>query len=919
MIYVEVFPNSGHHYNFVPIAPEILERLPHIKDICDREDQPWRPINSHWVRGRFGKNNDVMGVWIAVESNLGDIQRGSIYEPRRAATPEDGVEASSQSPYAAENIDGLPEERIIKIQVPVSRDSQQAVDIAEFCIVWKKPAGDPIDVDLVVDFGNARTVVLALENVPTAGGKLAAICRPIRFLPKGREYERFSGKVAEDPLAIVDSWFVLQEPIFSNLEPTNPKFKPSVQLEIVEREVASGLLGQTKTTQQEKFITTRVPQLFVELSHVLQGQRAVELLAELDLDQGGNYALSSPKRYLWDNEPMSQTSDAWWTMILNEWTAKAWSRATLPKLAGSCMRFIYPDGVDWLIEEAPNEKANPTQRPSASPERPTYPRAEAMTWAALGIIELAYREITSQNWRAGNQPYIPRRLRNILVTFPPGWVSQELEIYRQKWQKAIDIFALGHLRDRRGTALGGDRPRLRMEINEAVAAQLPLLFAEIRRTGDLGENWMMLYGKGTGRDAQIRVMNVDIGGGTTDISVVQYRDRQHGDGIELETALLFKDSASIAGDALTREVIESVLLPSLGKPFEEISEELEIFENIFSHPHERASEKAKWSRIVRLVFLPIVHQWYKDITKGQYGDPETGEAWAPASKMEHRNTLVDLASLREFNEICRLAGLQEEVMPENQPIEYEPSQIEACVSSCLAPLFRSLAKYVTALECDLVLLSGKPSELPRVKELLIDYLPLLPQRVLQSKNYPVGDWYPLSPDGRISDAKSVAAAGAALYLAIQNGLIPNWKIGKSYHLQVMTRNTWGAMPTQLNPYKFSEIYLPSAADTASVDVRVGTLIGRKLLPSASRPVQTYLFRWKKQELNTYPAYRILLNVTLQRIPPEKAEHTESLRLIDVKGTMGGKEVWMEDVELKLWTLEGDEFWTDTGRFEIKWP
>jgi hypothetical protein len=75
---------------------------------------------------------------------------------------------------------------------------------------------------------------------------------------------------------------------------------------------------------------------------------------------------------------------------------------------------------------------------------------------------------------------------------------------------------------------------------------------------------------------------------------------------------------------------------------------------------------------------------------------------------------------------------------------------------------QSLAKYVTAFGVDLITLSGKPSELPQVKGLLEDYLPVLPQRVLQAKNYPAGDWYPMSSNTTINDAKTVTAVGAAL-------------------------------------------------------------------------------------------------------------------------------------------------------------
>ena len=40
-------------------------------------------------------------------------------------------------------------------------------------------------------------------------------------------------------------------------------------------------------------------------------------------------------------------------------------------------------------------------------------------------------------------------MASVTVTFPPGWTAQELEAYRRKWQKALDIFTLTHFSDRR--------------------------------------------------------------------------------------------------------------------------------------------------------------------------------------------------------------------------------------------------------------------------------------------------------------------------------------------------------------------------------------------------------------------------------------------------------------------------------------
>jgi len=917
MTTIDVFPDSGHHYTFVPILSEVLQKFPQFKQMCAQERQPWREVNYTWVRGRFATKDGQPGLWVAVESNVGAVRRGTIYEPRQPC--ETRTDSANASPYAATDLGKLPGEvKVVSLRVPSPADSKTLIEVAQFELIWKRPAGEPIDVDLIIDFGNTRTVILALEDMEARGGKLASVCRPIRFVKQGHDYEHFAGpNKADDTASIVDSWFVLHEPVFSNLEPPSSRFKPVEEYETVEEKVGGGLL-KGPTSHTTHFVTTRVPQMFVELSPVLMGDSAREDLGHLQLDVGGNYSLSSPKRYAWDNDPVGRNALQWWTMVLNRWNPQSQSRVELPKLAGSMLRFLPSDGRDWDINEPPNEAADHAHRPSASPQTPSFPRSDAMTWAALSILELAYRQITSSGWRKGNHEFIPRRLRNVLVTFPSGWSKEETATYRRKWDKALNIFTLAHLRDKRAIQDGGDRPALLMHLDEAVASQLPFVFSEIRRLYDVGENWIELIGRARGTSARARLMTVDIGGGTTDISIVEYGDSLEGGGVNLEAKLLFRDSSSVAGDALAKEIIECVLLPSLGARFRQDSVKMSYFENIFSAAHTTAAARAKWGRIVKLVLMPIVRQWLKDLTRNEYGCPQTGGPWSPDRIMGSEGRLVDPSALADLNLIGRDSGLQEDILGDSDPIGYLPTDIEACAERVLTPVILSLAKYVAAYEVDLVTLSGKPSELPKVKQLLEHLLPILPQRIIQAKAFPAGDWYPMSSDNTIHDAKSVTAVGAALFQAIHNGRIPGWNI-RIASGQEIAKCYWGAMPTRNQPNQFSRLYLEPNQAEATHPILIGTCIGRKLLPSATKPEQVYRFRWRDRDRFAGVAHNAALQVTLRRVPPTQLGDIESLAIASVKSTAGDHVVTKDDVELQLCTLEGDEFWVDTGRFEIMWP
>jgi hypothetical protein len=806
------------------------------------------------------------------------------------------------------------------------------------------PVAHPVDVDLIIDFGNTRTVAVAIEHNQAANGLLSQICRPICFSSRGDERPfRFCESLASGPDAcgnIVDSWFVLHEPLFSNLEPHQES--PDGQLihwveEIEWETVKQGFWIFSKNVARPAYRTLRAPQICVQLSPALLGPEAAQILTQLPVQAGGNFILSSPKRYLWDQDPvgyLGQTGQTFWTMYLNRWNptfSKAADPANpemLPKLAGTVLRFLNQDGRDWTLgnqdqEPPPNERPNAAARPAPNPDQPAFPRGDALTWAALTVLETAYRNIMSAEWRrALGQPFVNRRLRTITVTFPPGWTGQEITAYRRKWQKAVDIFSLTHLHRRQLIPNGGDRPVLLMDIDEAVASQLPLVFSEIKRLGNEGENWIELVGRGRGTEARARIMNMDIGGGTTDIAIIEYSDEFAGPGVQLVSNILYRDSSTIAGDALVRRAIEAVLLPALARGFD--ARELAAFNTLLSSTK---SAIASWRRITRQIYIPIIYRWLQDLAGGRYQQPETGLAPTP---QEILGTTGDKL-IPEFKSFCSRVGLPDTVLNPSAPLNYDQQKLSACITEIFSELFHSLAKAVYAFDCDLVFVSGKPSELPPLRPLLEESLPLLPHRIVFAKDSQVGSWYPLSNDGRINDAKTATVAGAALNQAVRNGLIPDWKIKRRVSPHLPKRNYWGLMP-QAGRRDFGHIFLEPKDDEKTCSMMIGSCIGRRLLPSKTRPEPVYQLRWcdPTRYRSGDTEVTAMLEVTLRRVIPDEpapsAPYTghqmpaaEYLQVTAVQGDYDGKPVAPSDLELRLCTFGGDEYWMDACIFHAEWP
>jgi hypothetical protein len=959
---LRIFPDTSHHFHFVAFKPEHLQASPDLSAFCQKNNSPWLHVTASggirvpWVRARFTSrfNNasaaDEPGLLLAIESNLGRVQRGWVLQPKERLAPDQALAHTSPkatwTPYAHAELTDVPSHpEILSFAVREDTQLNPPVDVdLELELTWLVPVAHPVDVDLIVDFGNTRTVAVAIEHNQAAHGLLGQICRPIRFSARSDELPfRFSDSPSSHPDTsgnMIDSWFVLHEPLFSNLEPhqENPHSPLLHWVEEVEWESAKqGFWIFAKSVASPAFRTLRIPQICVQLSPALLGPEADQILTQLPVQAGGNFLLSSPKRYLWDQDPvgyLGQTGQAFWTMYLNRWNP-AFSKASdpnkpemLPKLTGTVLRFLNQDGCDWMLDQGPppNERPTAAARPVPNPDQPAFPRSDALTWAALTVIETAYRNIMSAEWRlALGQPFVKRRLRSITVTFPPGWTGQELAAYRRKWQKAIDIFSLAHLHRPQLISSGGDRPLLLMDIDEAVASQLPLVYSEIRRLGNEGENWIELVGRGRGTEARARIMNIDIGGGTTDIAIIEYNDEFPGPGVQLVSNLLYRDSSTIAGDALVRRAIEAVLLPALASGISR--RDLEAFNSLLCSVKRKVGA---WRRINRQIFIPIIYRWLQDLATGRYQQPETGLAPTPQDILGSI-VIAQNGPLADFTDFRRSAGLPDTVLNPSSPLNYDRQKLSACITETFSDLFHSLAKAADAFDCDLVFISGKPSELPPLRPLLEESLPLLPHRIVFAKDTQVGSWYPLSNDGRINDAKTATVAGAALNQAVRSGLIPHWKITRRVSPHLPKRNYWGLMP-QAGRSDFGSVYLEPKDDGKVCPIMVGSRIGRRLLPSKTRPEPVYLLRWRDSARYRRVDAEVtaMLQVTLRRVVPEEpkpsADATESrmpaaehLTIDAVQGVYDGKPVLPADLELCLCTIDSDEYWMDACIFHAEWP
>lgn len=253
-----------------------------------------------------------------------------------------------------------------------------------------------------------------------------------------------------------------------------------------------------------------------------------------------------------------------------------------------------------------------------------------------------------------------------------------------------------------------------------------------------------------------------------------------------------------------------------------------------------------------------------------------------------------------------------------EDFEIKVEEINRCWTEMFAPQAKSWAAYASALEVDLLLVSGKPSEQPSIRDLIHRMVPLPKPRVIFAKNFEAGDWWPMG-DKQVADAKHVTAVGLALYSAIQRGEERGWAIqaNPGDPASWWNHNHWGTISEKMDRLKAKDIFLHPQDGEASVLMQLGSRIARQLLKEGGHADFVYELRWRDKDKRIHGEgtadqdARPTLTVALKR-----ESHVSGERLVLVKATtQDGRDV-TKQVELHLNTMVAKTHWRDSGRFSL---
>ncbi len=726
----------------------------------------------------------------------------------------------------------------------------------------------PVAVDLALDIGHARTCGILIEEHPGEGMNLSD-SYPLTL----RDLSR--------PECLHD------RPFDSRIEFSSASFG---------RDPVSKLSGRAAA--------------FSWPSPVRVGPEAVRL-AGARLGNEGATGLSSPKRYLWDIRPATQ---GW------RFNGQASDGERTGPVRGPIMVSVTEDGS--VLRQSPKRSGQPAMRPRFS-------RSSLFTFMLAEILLQALGQMNAPGTRAQRRDANkPRHLRSVLLTMPPGMPVAEQQILRARADGAV-LLAWDML----GWTGSVEPPRVKATLDEATATQIVWLHNEVteRLQGDAGA---LLDLVGRPREVppdgatvpSLRVASIDIGGGTTDLMITTYVT-QGGDAILPKSE--FRESFKIAGDDVLERIITTVTLPAFASALSAagVADPRALLNRALGQDQGGQSEPERHRRrlFVSMVLEPLgiaVLQAYEAIeglTVGEVLQKTVGEILGDGLVRSGRA----LGYLEEMSEASGGRGFR----VADVVIAVGSQQIEPVVASVLGPALADLCEVVWHYDCDVLLLSGRPSRLRVIGDMVLAKAPVAPHRIIGMHRYRVGDKYPFrDASNRIEDPKTTAVVGAALCVQAE-GRLRNFMLRTNGLSMRSTARYLGKMDNN-GQIREENVLLrnldldgPPAQDVSfPISFQTVTQLGFRQLPVA-RWNATPLYMMEFANPDNAHSMDLPLKVTVARreIDPEAMDaevQRETFKPVEIVDASGATQ-HIDVVTLRLQTLDDqDGYWRDTGRLAI---
>lgn len=665
---------------------------------------------------------------------------------------------------------------------------------------------------------------------------------------------------------------------------------------------------------------------FIYPSFVRLGQEANSLIHKAcnsGCEQETLSTYSSPKRYLWDNKP----------------SKKEWEFLVLP--GENTDHILNIHGISSYLKSDGRLDITGTEGGRSS----HFSRRSLMTFAFLEMLTQANSQINSEDYRVDvGWKSLPRKIKRIIVTCPTAMSKIEREAL-VKCAKDATILAGKFISDNITSTIeiipsirSMKDSELSWYYDEATCAQLVYIYGEVgHKYKGVCSEFFRLYGKTANNAAQptLTVGSVDIGAGTTDIMISEY-SYVKGYLTTITPDPKFYDSFYFAGDDMLKALVKNVML---------LDEKYSAF---------------------RKVLHTLNPNQYRQKIKNFFGPDYNGQTNADRIARRDFNIqysiplmsyFLELASKGSGNCIVKFEDVFKDIQPNERVIsdfkqrmgidistlswEYDKDFVAEIITKEFEPLLNKIAAIFYAYACDIILLSGRPSSLPAIRNIFLKYYPVSPNRLIALNNYYVGDWYPFCQNtGYITNPKTIVAMGGVIgHYASEYSNLDKFSInleklksnlkstinyieasrdGEPIEYLITPEKAHGELtvskiPDILNVRQFGLATYPSRA-LYSIDFNYMKLVNRirnKALDKGENPSDAAVQSMANEEIEAYKK-RMPFKITIDRDLDDK----ENLFISGIEDK-NGVELSDSTIEIHIQSLGvDDQYWLDSGAFDF---
>lgn len=750
-----------------------------------------------------------------------------------------------------------------------------------------QPAPTLIDVDLVLDLGNSRTCGLIVETHPDEAS--ADVTQAVKL--NLRDLSRPE--------------FVYADPFDSRIEFNQARFGWD------DISILSG--------RADAFAWPTVTRVGVEAARLSANRQGAE----------GQTGMSSPKRYLWDMEPRS---DSWRFNSANPRDHAAFATGA------EFTTLINDEGEPLHAIPASDTLAGDRRFPAM---RALYARSHLMSFALAEIFLHAQvmMNAPAHRLRRGAAD-LPRRLRRIIMTMPTGMPLAERQILIKRAEAARDLIqiCLGAAEvdtDPEATTPviptdpANPLPEILIQWDEASATQAAYLYAQVASNyaGDARAFFQRMRQPIARPDADseeaFRLATLDIGGGTSDLAITAYSVDGQGANVTLYPKPLLREGIPVAGDDIVRQVVvehvverihQALQESGLGARADYVVDQLFGGDRGDMHVSEQVRRQKFAANIGHPLALAMIGAYERWDRLGG------GEAAEPIGISDVATASATDALIDELDaEIAKHGAQDFSLRALRFPVDLK--DIDRTVRSVLKDVLDAFAELVSRMGADMLILSGRPSRMPAVFDLIAETSALPPNRILPLHRFRVGQWYPFRDfEAKIADPKTTAAVGAMICL-MGEGRLRDFNYRADFLQPQSTARYFGKLDRD-NRLPDADVYYRDMQlddpdyelPEAPFEFRGPMALGARQFAADWWPAtRLYSIDYASPDaavrLNAVTPLKVQLRRAARRGQKGVVDAFDIGRIVDADGRT------VPNRELKLWLQtidQADGFWLDTG-------